>query len=82
MTGVQTCALPIYEDGEEQIPLLLLGRNPSYELSYIFFKPNQNRFLVCGRIDNGLTEYYGQKVLIVNEWYLIKPVKRQYRGAI
>lgn len=54
------------------------GRNPAHELSNIFVDSDFNGFLVKGRIDEKLTQFNGCPTLIVESWYIIAPIKRDY----
>lgn len=45
-----------YMDGKKKIRMMLSGRNPTYELSYIFQESDRNSFLVKGRIDEEWTD--------------------------
>lgn len=69
-----------YIDGEEKKGLVLSGRDPAHELSYIFLQPDRNSFLVKGRIDERLTQDNGCLILDVERWYLIAPIKRDYKS--
>lgn len=69
-----------YIDGEEKKDLVLSGRDPALELSYIFLQPDRNSFLVKGRIDERLTKDTGCLTLEVERWYLIAPIKRDYKS--
>ena len=70
-----------YRDGTEKKSIFLMGNRPDDELSYIFMEPERNSFLVKGYVHEGLTDYfkeYKKLVFIVEEWYLIAPIKRDY----
>ncbi len=70
-----------YRDGIEKKSIFLMGNCPDNELSYIFMEPERNSFLVKGYVHEGLTDYfkeYKKLVFIVEEWYLIEPIKRDY----
>lgn len=70
-----------YRDGTEKKSIFLMGNRPNDELSYIFMEPERNSFLVKGYVHEGLTDYfkeYKKLVFIVEEWYLIEPIKRDY----
>lgn len=67
-----------YIDGKEKKKIMLGGRNPAHELSNIFVDSDFNSFLVKGRIDEKLTQFNGCPTLIVESWYIIAPIKRDY----
>ncbi len=70
-----------YKDGTEKKSIFLMGNCPNDELSYIFMGPERNSFLVKGYVHEELTDYlkkYKKLVFIVEEWYLIEPIKRDY----
>ena len=70
-----------YMDGTEKKSIFLMGNCPNDELSYIFMGPERNSFLVKGYVHEELTDYlkkYKKLVFIVEEWYLIEPIKRDY----
>lgn len=67
-----------YMDGRKKISMRLCGRNPAFELSYIFLDPNKNTFLVKGRIDEERSQQIGCPALNVESWYLVAPIKRDY----
>lgn len=71
-----------YKENEEDVALVLIGNSPLYELSNTFLEPELNEFLVKGHIDTELTEYCGEKVFFVDDWYFIEPVKRAYRSGL
>ena len=70
-----------YLDGAEKKPVILIGRRPVDELSYIFREANRNSFLVKGYMHDELTKYHNKSVFCVEEWYLIAPIKRDYGQA-
>ena len=70
-----------YLDGAEKKPVILIGRHPINELSYIFREANRNSFLVKGYMNEELTQYHNKSVFCVEEWYLIAPIKRDYGQA-
>ena len=67
-----------YMEGRKKRKMMLGGRNPAHELSYIFRESDQNSFLVQGKINGYLTQYNGCPTLIVEKWYIIAPIKRDY----
>ena len=67
-----------YEEDGEKKPIALLGKDPRQELSYIFMGSEQNKFLVKGYVIKDFSEYVDQIVFYVEDWEIIKPVKRDY----
>ena len=70
-----------YWDGKEKKSIFLMGKRPDNELSQIFMGRERNSFLVKGYVHDELTDYlkeYKKLVFIVEEWYLIAPIKRDY----
>ena len=70
-----------YRDGTEKKSIFLMGKRPDNELSQIFMGRERNSFLVKGYVHDELTDYlkeYKKLVFIVEEWYLIAPIKRDY----
>ena len=70
-----------YKDGTEKKSIFLMGNRPGDELSYIFMSPERNSFLVKGYVHEELTDYpkkHKKLAFIVEEWYLIEPIKRDY----
>ena len=70
-----------YRDGTEKKSIFLMGNRPDNELSQIFMGRERNSFLVKGYVHEELTDHlkeFKKLAFIVEEWYLIAPIKRDY----
>ena len=70
-----------YWDGKEKKSIFLMGNRPDNELSQIFMGRERNSFLVKGYVHEELTDHlkeFKKLAFIVEEWYLIAPIKRDY----
>ena len=70
-----------YRDGTEKKSIFLMGKRPDNELSQIFMGRERNSFLVKGYVHEELTDHlkeFKKLAFIVEEWYLIAPIKRDY----
>ncbi len=70
-----------YRDGKEKKSIFLMGNRPDNELSQIFMGRERNSFLVKGYVHEELTDHlkeFKKLAFIVEEWYLIAPIKRDY----
>lgn len=67
-----------YEENGEKKLIVLLGKDPWQELSYVFKEPEQNKFLVKGCTNKEFSEYVNELVFYVEDWEIVQPVKRAY----
>lgn len=58
--------------------VILVGRELKNELSYIFCKEGQNRFITYGEKDELLSDAYSCLVWRVCDWKILAPIKRSY----
>lgn len=68
-----------YTDGNEKIPVDLLGSSPECELSwYISGGDAGNLFLIKGSREENMSDFIGKETIFVESWDIIAPIKRTY----
>ncbi|MEW4411876.1 hypothetical protein [Clostridium sp. AN503] len=60
------------------VEVLLVGKCPEYELSYIFLEKYRNKFRVYGEKNEILSKEYGCLVWNATDWEILAPIKRDY----
>lgn len=68
----------LYYDVLTHEPVDIIGNDPHYELSTIFFEPKTNRFLLYGNKEEEMSLKFGKKIWNTNKWKILFPVIRVY----
>lgn len=64
------------EDKETKV--IIIGKCPEYELSYVFLMGERNKFRIYGKKNEELSGEYGCLVWDSEEWEILSPIKRDY----
>ena len=65
-------------DRDERTKVELVGKDPVYEVSYVFFKHGRNKFRVYGYEDKVLSKEFDCLVWHADNWEILAPIKRDY----
>lgn len=58
--------------------VILNGKCPEYELSYVFLQQERNKFRIYGQKDEQMSDEYGCLVWNATDWEILVPIKRDY----